>query len=799
MIRTRGLELLAVLSLCAAAQGSVIVPPSGPQTRWALLIGIDQDKSPVTAEQQQIANLLRSEYGYQPEHVSELYNEAATPDAIRSRVAEMSGRVKPADSVFAMVALPQRIGVGDPVALPWGVDTDKPWLQISTGDFTKWLAQIRARSALTILPICGMSSKAAAYALEELRYAFGSASTVHVAAVCEEEPGAMSQVAVAIHEVLSRAGGRVETQDLLQLLNERLSRRLYIVASGNPADALSFVRERSQLAEAIGGLSAGAPRTREAAVRRMVEIVAAEPAESRGRLTSDAMPHLVRALNDTEAPVRLAAVWAVGELRLAAGVTPLATLFANTDVETRAAIAAAAGRIGGADAAALVHRALRDDTPAVRAAAVRAAVALDEPSLAASVIAAGQAEVAEDVQLAVLQAAPKLRADRAALLAFVRAGLASPLPAVRRQAIVSWGELGEALPLEPFTAIVRSDPDANVRQTAVYAFGRAAVPQEQRGAVTALLVGALRNDSHPRVREGAAWSLGRIADPAAERALIEALRRESDTLIVRVAAADALGNLKSARAVEPLMAVLRRDQPELRRAAARALGLIGDAAALPVLFTAASDSDAYVRAEATAALERLNPEARSTAILLRSLDDKSPATRVEAVEKLAAVPTDAVSLALTRRLGDPSPEVRNAVIRALAKFDDPATRQRVGAAFASPDLVTRQSAITLAGELRLAEQRPAITAVAADETVPGPVRAEAVRALGKIESDLAPLLRAAQDKDPLVREAAAEVLSRHRSDAAIEELKRLSRDDAPNVRDKAISALRAIPSAARKD
>jgi HEAT repeat protein len=803
----RGLRnpfMFLIASLAAASMlhgGSIVIPSTGPQNRWAVLIGVDDGPNQVTATQARIATTLRAEFGYPAANVQHLYNAEATPDAIRAKFIETIERVGPGDSLFLFVALPQKLRADDAVALPSGADPEKPWTQITTGDFANWLSQLRARSAFVVLPVCGASSKSSAYALEELRYSRSTEGSLQVAAICEEEPGTMSAAADTVEQALMRADGPISTLELLRALTERLSRRAYVVSSGSPAAAATFVRERNKLTPLITILnSAGTPLSRVNSVRQIVEIISAEPLEYRSNLIAQAIPPLVRAIEDADRSVRLAAVWAVGELRSEPTAAALSSRFRSaTDVEERAAIVAAASRIGGPHAITTVNAALSDPTPTVRVAGVRAALLISEPTLASTVVNLGSSDTSDDVRLAILQAAPQIGVEREKILALVRVGLASPVAAVRRQAIASWGELGESPAVDDLMTLVRSDADANVRQTAAYAFGRGSIPDDQRTETVNLLMRALRSDVQPRVREAAAWSLGRLGGGVVETTLIQSLRRTTETQSVRVSAAEALGNLKSSRAVDTLIHVLRSEGPELRRASARALGMIGETRALQALFTAASDEDSYVRSEAAAALERLNPESGLTAVLLRNLENKSPATRIEAVEKLVAVPTDQVSIALTNHLGDPSPEVRSAVIKALKKFEDPATRQRIINALSASDVLTRQSAVALAGELRMNDQRLAILAIASDETASGPLRADAVRALSLLDTGQDPFLRAARDKDALVREAAAEVLGKKPSDRAIEELKRLSRDDAVNVREKAIVALRALPSERRRD
>ena len=78
------------------------------------------------------------------------------------------------------------------------------------------------------------------------------------------------------------------------------------------------------------------------------------------------------------------------------------------------------------------------------------------------------------------------------------------------------------------------------------------------------------------------------------KGLIKALRYKRDGG-VRSSAAEALGEIGDARAVEPLCAALRDKDVDVREAAAEALGKIGDARAAVPLRSALGDEDSDVR------------------------------------------------------------------------------------------------------------------------------------------------------------------------------------------------------------
>jgi len=105
---------------------------------------------------------------------------------------------------------------------------------------------------------------------------------------------------------------------------------------------------------------------------------------------------------------------------------------------------------------------------------------------------------------------------------------------------------------------------------------------EAFGAAGAPAVPALiqaLGDSDRDVRRAAAEALGDLGDPQAVPALIQALR--DDWEAVRRAAAEALGKLGDPQAIPPLIQALGDYWYDVRFAAAEALGKLGDPQAIP--------------------------------------------------------------------------------------------------------------------------------------------------------------------------------------------------------------------------
>lgn len=157
------------------------------------------------------------------------------------------------------------------------------------------------------------------------------------------------------------------------------------------------------------------------------------------------------------------------------------------------------------------------------------------------------------------------------------------------------------------------DQDEFVRQEAVYALGHT----KSRGAVTPLIE-LLVKDRRDGVRGAAAVALGQIADETAVVSLAQVLspqtslpgtkaRKEKNDFVLR-AAAVSLGQIGSQAGLPALVAALTDEEmaDDVRREAARALGLIGDPTAESALRKVLTARDAYLSFAAHDALRRIS-------------------------------------------------------------------------------------------------------------------------------------------------------------------------------------------------
>jgi HEAT repeat protein len=191
--------------------------------------------------------------------------------------------------------------------------------------------------------------------------------------------------------------------------------------------------------------------------------------------------------------------------------------------------------------------------------------------------------------------------------------LNDPSPIIRvtaAKAILSLEASESAAALAPLL----NDKDEFVRRETAYALGAT-----HSRTATAALSDRLLNDKEAGVRGAAAVALGGIGDENVVIALASVLapqlsapakskrKAETNPFVLR-AAAVALGQIKNRAGTPALIAAVSDEKlpHDVRREAARSLGLIGDPSAIPALKSASISEDPFLARLAHESLQKLS-------------------------------------------------------------------------------------------------------------------------------------------------------------------------------------------------
>ena len=230
---------------------------------------------------------------------------------------------------------------------------------------------------------------------------------------------------------------------------------------------------------------------------------------------------------------------------------------------------------------------------------------------------------------------------------------------IRKEAAQALGQIGDAQATKPLIAILR-DENESVRVEAIKALGQIGDPQ----AVEALIARLKYDSSYVSV--AAADALVKIGAPAV-KLLIHAIDPHNKK------AAEALGRINGAQAVESLIALLKEQYVSINVAVA--LVKIG-APAVNSLIVALEDDSNHNRTDTAYALGQIG-DARATKPLIAILKDEDESVRVEAIKALGQIGDPQAVEALIALLGDESSRVSVAAIDALGEIGAPAVESLI--------------------------------------------------------------------------------------------------------------------------
>jgi HEAT repeat protein len=269
---------------------------------------------------------------------------------------------------------------------------------------------------------------------------------------------------------------------------------------------------------------------------------------------------------------------------------------------------------------------------------------------------------------------------------------------------------------------------------------RAVIQLLNQGKASVLPLTELLANEEPTVRASAAEVLGALGDAAALDSLIRAL--DDHDARVRLSVTTALGRIKHSRSASTLASALEDQDNKVAAAAASGLESLSELAVDPV-FELLNHESVDVRVRATDVLGRLRHKGACDR-LVRGLTDNVTWVRIVSAQALGEVCEIQAAPALIQALKDRDPVVRAMAAEALGKLRDfQATMQLLGALSDENDLV----------------------------------RINALRALGHIGNPAAiPFLEPALDApEPEVRRAAIDGLASMRVTAVLPRLRKMAR------------------------
>jgi HEAT repeat protein len=350
-------------------------------------------------------------------------------------------------------------------------------------------------------------------------------------------------------------------------------------------------------------------------------LVSASQPDDPDLLRQLALSLITSRVRDPQEYIRIAAYTALAEIAVPETGPVLEDGLLDSSILVRARAAEAIGRAGLAGRSGALKRALQDEAPSVRIAAMNALADANVKEIRDQLVEIARVDVGpesifataslvkmgkNDLFIDLLDAAtlpdPNVRMaalgvlgrlKRPSSLPVLSQAVYDPEPSVRAFAAGALGEFGQAGGVAPLTHAL-SDDNARVRGVAVTSLGRLMIPE------TRPLITPLTRDSVEHVRANAAEALIRLGDASAVL-LAADLSRSADPS-VRGASAQALAIASDQKALPILDALLRDQQPLPRLMAAQALGKVRLPNVLPSLKKGLQDTDVAVRIASAASV-----------------------------------------------------------------------------------------------------------------------------------------------------------------------------------------------------
>ena len=314
----------------------------------------------------------------------------------------------------------------------------------------------------------------------------------------------------------------------------------------------------------------------------------------------------------------------------------------------------------------------------------------------------------------------------------------------------------------PHFIVALQDENENIRRLAVESLG-----QIGDTSATPHLIRTLQDKARD-VRSATIVALGQIGDTAAIPHLLidlQSYHKEPFSRLAGWSSANALVQILVNTADIPyLLTILQNQEKEMREAAARSLGQIGDASATPHLITTLHrDNDCWVRQAATKALGQIGDTSAVSCLITTLQQDIDKGIRQAATEALGQIgdPTT-VSHLITALQQDDDIGVRKAAAGALGQIGDASAIPHLSIALEQKryeEIGLREAAINALGQIGSPNAIPILIAALQEDSDIG-VRRSAAKVLGQIgDASAVPHLNIAlQDRDYDLRKVAEKSL-----------------------------------------
>ena len=352
-------------------------------------------------------------------------------------------------------------------------------------------------------------------------------------------------------------------------------------------------------------------------------------AEALEAMNVEVIEPLLEALSDESPSVRDFAVETLGKLNKDEAVSPLIELLSREeDNRVRQQALESLGKLSAQDAFDTLLVSLLDEDESICASAAKVLKQIDLSktlnTLSEGLKSEDSAQNEVERRLQSVKALGALGGDGFELLL---AALKDADVDVRCEAILALGKIESERVLDELIPLL-SDKDDKVHRSVMAAINNFDIPN-----VLEYLEEKLDEEyEEVETRRCAVVALEQLGEPAID--LLARVIQDEDKQ-VRLNAIDALGRIKSATAVEPLISAMRDRNEWVRWHCAEALGKIGDKRAVPRLITALQDDRSWwVRYYATEALGKIGDDLAKPP-LIKTMQNEDEEERVKQMAKKA--------------------------------------------------------------------------------------------------------------------------------------------------------------------